>query len=84
MAKEEVDYWCDNLRDALYRFACGPWPPTGQGFKWRTPSEVEQALKWIKQLEREQERDEMQERAERYRRREAKKKAVDVIKLVPP
>jgi hypothetical protein len=85
---EKVD-WYACLRDALFRFACGPWPPIGQEFKWRTRAEIEQALKWITWLEREQEREEEEIRAERYYRRKAKEerrkvKAPSVVKLIPP
>jgi hypothetical protein len=76
----ENRYEC--LHDALYRFACGPWPPIGQQFKWRTRDEVKRALKWLDQLEREQEREEMEERGRRYRRKA--KRAADIVKLVPP
>jgi hypothetical protein len=72
----------DCLIDTLYRFACGPWPPMGQDFKWRTRDEIEQALKWIVQLEDKHEQEEMDIRDERYRRRKAK--ASSVVKLVPP
>ena len=51
--------------------------------------EVERALRWIDQLEREQGREEIEERAGRYQRRMAKKRAARekvaaVVKLVPP
>ena len=71
------------LIDALYRFACGRWPPEGQPLEWRSWDETQQALKWIVQLERKHEQEEMEIRAERYHRRKAKT-APSVVKLVPP
>ena len=47
-----------------------------------TRDEVKRALKWLDQLEREQEREEMEERGRRYRRKA--KRAADIVKLVPP
>jgi hypothetical protein len=81
MAEKFDRYEC--LLDALYRFACGQWPPAGHEFKWRSPEEVERALTWIAELELEHEDAEMEERAERYERRKART-AADVVKLVPP
>jgi hypothetical protein len=78
------------LIDALYRFACGRWPPGGQAFEWRSEDEIQQALRWIDQLERRHQKEEWEEhqwaehqRAERQARRR-KVKASSVVKLVPP
>jgi hypothetical protein len=92
----ETTDWFANLRDALYRFACGPWPPPGQPFKWKTYVEVERALKMIDQLEGVQARMERDaeceaelalyaERAARLERRKRReKKSAAIVTLPPP
>ena len=76
------------LIDTLYRFACGPWPPAGQAFAWRSPDEIRQALRWIDQLHRKHEQEEEQIEFDRHLMRDQRRraKASSVAKLVqlPP
>ena len=73
--------WDDNLYDTLHRFVCGPWPAAGQEFKWRSPDEVKQALKWLKQLDRERAQDKMEKQARRRAR--IARKSADIVELPP-
>jgi hypothetical protein len=75
----------DCLHDALYRFACGAWPPAGQQFEYRTRDEVARALKWLDQLDREHEREEWeQQMADRAASKAVDKAATADVVALPP